>query len=113
MTKMVSIVQLSKVATVDILHAISCYLHFKDTELQATEIKNTFQGQKYENQDSRQIFLTRVWSLHHHNPFINRQLLHEMVENTEQRGGGHMCACELINHVILFLPGKFHYTNIR
>lgn len=34
MTKMVSIVQLSKVATVDILRATSCYLHFKDTEFE-------------------------------------------------------------------------------
>lgn len=34
MTKMVSIVQLSKVATVDVLNAISCYLHFKDTEFE-------------------------------------------------------------------------------
>lgn len=24
-----------------------------------------------------------------------------------------MCACEFINHVILFLPEKIHYTNCR
>lgn len=34
MTKKIPIVQLSKVATVDILHAVSSYLHFKDTEVE-------------------------------------------------------------------------------
>lgn len=42
MTKMISIVQLSKVATVHVLHAISCYLHFKDTEFEGYEDQEYF-----------------------------------------------------------------------
>lgn len=75
MTKMVLIVQLSKVATVDILHAISCYLHFKDIEFEGYRDQEYFS--RAEIRKSRlkadKILLTRVWSLHHHNSFINLQ----------------------------------------